>query len=451
MAILSNSVKLPPGRPPAIVGGNLLHYRRDPLGYLMDNARRYGDVVLIMFGKWPGYQINHPDDVQQVLVKQAHKFHKAIIYKSTLSEYLGNGLLISDGDFWRRQRSLAQPAFHHRRVQAYADVMTEYSVQLRESWRAGETRDIAHEMMSLTLFIVAKTLFDADIRGEQNQIAEALEVLLRSVIEQSQKIIHLPDWVPTPARQRKRWSIDTLHEITMDIIRQRRASGEDKGDLLSMLISAESETGERMTDEQVRDEALTIVLAGHETTANALTWTFYLLSEHPEVEARLREEIVSVLGGQPPTLADLPRLTYTEQVIKESMRLYPPAWSFARSAIEETELGGYLIPKHSTVIILPYVIHRDSRWFADPERFDPERFSPERESDIPKYAYLPFGGGPRICIGNAFAMMEAKIILASILQRWRLQRVSNAPVVPEPLVTLRPKGGLPMRITAWEA
>ncbi|XWX04041.1 cytochrome P450 [Aggregatilineales bacterium SYSU G02658] len=449
MTTLTHSIKLPPGRPPAIVGGNLLHYRRDALGYLTDNARRYGDVVLVRFGKYLGYQINHPDDVQQVLVKQAHKFHKAIIYKATLSEYLGNGLLISDGDFWRRQRSLAQPAFHYKRVQAYADVMTEYSLQMRESWRAGETRDIAHDMMSLTLFIVAKTLFDTDIRGEQNQIAEALEVLLRSVIEQSQKIIRLPDWVPTPARQRKRWSIDTLHEITMEIIQQRRASGEDKGDLLSMLISAESETGERMTDEQVRDEALTIVLAGHETTANAMTWTFYLLSEHPEVEARLREEVVRVLGDRPPTLADLPQLTYTEQVIKESMRLYPPAWSFARSVIEEVELGGYTIPKYSTVIILPYVIHRDARWFADPERFDPDRFSPAREASLPKYAYLPFGGGPRICIGNAFAMMEAKLILAAIVQRWRLRRASDAPVVPEPLVTLRPKGGMPMRVEAW--
>ncbi|MFQ3648188.1 MAG: cytochrome P450, partial [Anaerolinea sp.] len=247
-----------------------------------------------------------------------------------------------------------------------------------------------------------------------------------------------------------RWSIDTLHEITMEIIQQRRASGEDKGDLLSMLISAESDTGERMTDEQVRDEALTIVLAGHETTANAMTWTFYLLGEHPEVEARLREEVVRVLGDRPPTLADLPQLTYTEQVIKESMRLYPPAWSFARSVVEEVELGGYLIPKRSTVIILPYVIHRDPRWFTDPERFDPDRFSPERESSIPKYAYLPFGGGPRICIGNAFAMMEAKLILAAIVQRWRLRRASNAPVIPEPLVTLRPKGGMPMRVEAWD-
>jgi cytochrome P450 len=429
------ATRWPPGKPPAFIGGNLLHYRRDPLGYLTQNARDYGDVALIMFGKWPGFQINHPDDVQQVLVKQAHKFHKAIIYKATLSQYLGNGLLISDGDFWRRQRQLAQPAFHTRRIQAYADVMTAFTQQMLERWRPGETRNIAQDMMNLTLYIVAKTLFDADISGESNLVARALEVLLHSVIEQSQMIIRLPDWVPTPARQRKRWSIETLHQVTMDIIQERRAAGVDRGDLLSMLISAQTEDGERMTDDQVRDEALTIVLAGHETTANAMTWTFYLLAQHPDVEERLAAEISEALGGRPPTLADMPRLTYTEQVIKESMRLYPPAWSFARSVLEPVELGGYTLPPRSTVVILPYVIHRDERWFPQPLRFDPERFNPANEE-----------GGPRVCIGNSFAMMEAKIILASVVQRYRLALRPGYQAEPEPLVTLRPRGGMPMQV-----
>jgi len=438
--------KLPQGKPIAFVGGNLLHYRRDPLGFLMSNAEEYGDIVRIMFGKWYGFQLNHPDDVQQVLLKQAHKFHKASIYKSTLAEYLGNGLLISDGDFWRRQRHLAQPAFHTKRIHAYAELMTGFTSQMLDGWKDGQTRNIADDMMKLTLYIVAKTLFDVDVSKESEKIAEALEVLLISVIEQSKVIVRLPSWIPTPARHRKRWSINTLHEVTMNIIQERRASGEDKGDLLSMLLLAKNDDNEGMTDVQVRDESLTIFLAGHETTANAMTWTFYLLSQHPDIEARLLEEVQRVLNGRAPTLADLAQLTYTEQVIKESMRLYPPAWSFARSAREDFEVGDYLLPKYSTIVMIPYVIHRDARWFEDPEAFNPERFSAENEPNIPKYAYLPFGGGARVCIGNSFAMMEAKIILSSIVQRYRLLLATNEPIVPEPLVTLRPQHGMPMTL-----
>jgi cytochrome P450 len=326
--------------------------------------------------------------------------------------------------------------------------MSDFSEAMLDKWRDGETRNIADDMMKLTLYIVAKTLFDSDVSDDSNEVAEALEVLLRSVIEQSQKIIRLPDWIPTPARQRKQWSIETLHHITMQIIRERRASAEDKGDLLSMLLLATNEDGEGMTDEQVRDEALTIFLAGHETTANAMTWTFYLLSQHPHIEERLYAEVSQVLNGRKPTLADVAQLPYTEQVIKESMRLYPPAWSFARSIVEDFEVRGYTLPKRSTVIILPYVIHRDARWFPNPDQFDPERFSSANEANFPRYAYLPFGGGPRICIGNSFAMMEAKIILASVVQRYHLHLPPNTPVTPEPLVTLRPKNGMRMRLQA---
>lgn len=437
-----------PSPPVGWLGGHLLMYRRDPLNFLLRNAREYGDLVRIQLARWFIFQVNHPDDVQQVLTKQAHKFYKAVIYKSTLSEYLGNGLLVSDGDFWKRQRQLAQPAFHTKRIQAYADVMSEYTQRMLAKWADGQRRDIAREMMRLTLYIVAKTLFDADVSGERHKVAKALEVLLHSVIEESQIIVRLPDWVPTPARARKYWSIDTLHDITMGIIKERRASGEDKGDLLSMLLLAEGEGGDRMTDEQVRDEALTLFLAGHETTANALTWALYLLTQHPQIAQRLRDEVDGVLGKRVVTLADLPQLTYTEQVLKEAMRLYPPAWGFARQAVEDVTFAGYDFPKRTNFIIIPYVIHRDPRWFADPERFDPERFNAQNEPNITRYAYLPFGGGPRICIGNSFAMMEAKIILASIMQRFVLTRPSAQPAVPEALVTLRPKGGMPMRLTA---
>lgn len=440
--------RVPPGPPIGWIGGNLLEFRRDAMRFLLHSAREYGDVVRFFFGPWPAYLINHPDDVHQVLVKQVSKFNKSVIYKQTLAEYLGNGLLISDGDYWKRQRRLAQPAFHTQRIAAYAETMSDYSARMLATWQPGQTRNVADDMMKLTLYIVAKTLFDADVSGQSDRVAEALEVLLHSVIEQSQIIIRLPDWIPTPARARKKWSIEALHRFTMDIIRERRASGEDKGDLLSMFLLAQDEDGGGMSDVQVRDEALTIFLAGHETTANALTWTLYLLSQHPEVEARLHEEVDRVLAGRQPGLADVPQLAYTEQVLKESMRLYPPAWSFARQPLENVELGGYTIPARSTVVISSYVIHRDPRFFPDPERFDPERFAPHNEEQIHKYAYLPFGGGPRICIGNNFAMMEAKLILASIAQRYRLRLAPGHRVEPEPLVTMRPKYGMKMILEA---
>lgn len=437
-----------PSPPTSFMGGHLLLYRRDPLRFMLNNARHQGDLVRIQFARWFLFQVNHPDDVQQVLTKQAQKFYKSVIYKSTLSEYLGNGLLISDGDFWKRQRQLAQPAFHTKRIQAYADIMGQYTQRMLAKWEDGQKRDLSREMMRLTLYIVAKTLFDADVSDERHKVAQALEVLLHSVIEQSQIIVRLPDWVPTPARARKNWSIDTLHDITMSIIQERRASGEDKGDLLSMLLLAKNEDGEGMTDVQVRDEALTIFLAGHETTANALTWTLYLLSENPHVAQRLREEVDGVLGKREVTLADLPQLVYTEQVLKEGMRLYPPAWGFGRQAIEDVTFADYTFPKRTNFMLIPYVIHRDARWFDNPERFDPERFNAQNEPNIPRYAYLPFGGGARICIGNSFALMEAKIILASIVQRFELTRTQTQPVQHEALVTLRPKGGMPMRLKA---
>nr|MCU0514899.1 cytochrome P450 [Anaerolineae bacterium] len=376
------TLRRPPGQPPGWIGGNMLQYRRDPLQFLTHTAQRYGDVAVIKFGRYFVYQVNHPEDVHQVLVTQADKFHKAIIYKRVLSDYLGNGLLISDGDFWKRQRKLAQPAFHTRRIEAYAAIMVEYTQRLLAGWAADATRDLATDMMRLTLYIVAKTLFDADVAASSNRVGDALEILLHSVIEQSQKIIRLPEWLPTPARYRKQWSIATLDAVMMQVIEARRAAGEDRGDLLSMLMLAQTEDGQQMTDRQVRDEALTIFLAGHETTANAMTWTFYLLSQHPAVEARLHAELDSVLGGRVPALEDLKALVYTEQVLKP---------------IEDVVIGGYTIPRRDTVLMIPYVIHRDARWFPQPHQFDPERFRPEQEKQLPRYAYMPFGGGPRVC------------------------------------------------------
>lgn len=441
--------KQPPMPPKGLIGGHILSFRGDTrLGFLLQSAQTYGDVVRYDLAGRDVFQLNHPDLVQQILVKQVGKFRKSVTYKRSLSRYLGNGLLISDGDFWKRQRKLAQPAFHATRINAYADTMVDYTLDRINTWQSGETRDIADDMMHITLTIVSKTLFDYDITADSRDIAHALETLLRSVIADADTFIRLPKWIPTPHRRRRRQSIETLHGVVERLISERRASEQDRGDLMSMLLLAQDDEGRGMSNEEVRDEALTIVLAGHETTANALTWTFYLLSQHPAVTERLQNEVDSVLQGRTPTMDDLPNLPYTEQVFKEGLRLYPPAWGFSREANEPVDIGDYVIPQDSTAFVMPYVLHRDPRWFTDPETFDPERFSPEREADIPRYGYIPFGGGPRVCIGNGFAMMEARLILATIVQRYHLALAPGHVVEPEPLITLRPKYGMKMQVTA---
>lgn len=436
----------PPGPPTDFVGGHLLSMRRDSLGFFTSNMHQYGGLVHLKFRKYDAYQVNDPDLVQQVVTTQHRIWHKSVVYKNTLGDYLGDGLLISDGDFWKRQRRLMQPAFHTKRISAYAETMVENTRHMLDTWQTGEQRDIAHDMMELTLWIVGKTLFDVDLRHEQSMIAEALENLLHDVSTESRRVVPIPEWIPTPLKHRKQHTIELLNKVVMPIITERRKNLHDTGDLLSMLLLAEDEDGSKMSDKHVRDEALTLVLAGHETTANALTWTLYLLSQHPEIEAKLQAEVDNVLGNSAATLDDLKHLTYTEMVLKEGMRLYPPAWSFSRQAIEDTQLGDYHIKAKRMAVIIPYAIHRNEEYFPDPERFDPERFNADNEHTIPRYAYLPFGGGPRICIGNAFAMMEAKLILSAIVQRYQLRLAAGHQVVPEPLLTLRPKYGMAMDV-----
>ena len=441
--------KLPPSPKGHPLLGQLGEYQKDSLGYERRVARALGDVVHIRWVNRHAYLISHPDDVKRVLVDDAAKYHKAPIYKQLLSYFLGNGLLTSDGEFWRRQRKLAQPAFHHKRLQAYGAVMVDYTERLLREWTPGETRDIDHDMMRLTLGIVAKTLFDADIERSANRIGEALTALLEVTQARIQSPIEwIPAWLPTPGNRRRREAVQVLDEIVMGMINERRASDEDRGDLLSMLIQAQDDEGQGMTDQQLRDEAVTLVLAGHETTANALTWTWYLLAQHPEVEARLHAEVDVVLGGRAPTVDDLRRLTYTDMVIKEAMRLYPPIPAFARQAIEDTELGGYSVPKDMIISISPNVIHHDPRWYPEPEAFRPERFAKENEKHLPKYAYLPFSGGPRVCIGNSFAAMEAVLALATAAQRYRLRLAPGQRVTPQATLTLRPREGMPMRVEA---
>lgn len=411
-------------------------------------TKQYGDFIYWNF--WPNraFIVNHPDHIHEVLVTKADQFYKAPFYKVMLARFLGNGILVSDGDFWRRQRKLAQPAFHHKRIESYAVNTVDFSLQLMESWRDGQQIDALDEMMKLTLAVVAKSLFDADVSGRSEIVGKSLNELQETSTEQSKSFFSMmmPQWIPTAMNRRQQAATKALDEIIMGFIRERRASGEDKGDLLSMLLAAQDDEGNGMTDKEARDEAITLFLAGYETTSNAMAWTWMLLSQTPEVEAKLHEELDTVLGGRAPTFADLPKLKYTEWVIKEALRLYPPAHGFGRQTVTDVQIGDYTIPKGAIVFIYPYIVHRDSRWFPEPEAFKPERWANDYEKQIPKYAYIPFGGGPRICIGNQFALMEARLILATIAQHYRVRVQAEQPITPEPLITLRPLGGVPARL-----
>ena len=440
---------VPPTPPGNLIVGHLNSYRADPMGYERHVARTYGDIVHMRWVNRHAYFISHPDFVRQVLVDEADKFYKAPIYRTLLSYFLGNGLLTSDGDFWRRQRKLAQPAFHTRRIASYAETMVEYTGRLLEQWQPCQTRDMNRDMMRLTLGIVAKTLFNADIDQEANHIGDALTDILDVTTERMQSPIQvIPDWIPTEGNKRRKAAVRGLDDIVLGMIEQRRTANEDQGDLLSMLMAARDDTDQGMTDQQLRDEAVTIVLAGHETTANALSWTWYLLAQHPEAEARLHAELEGVLSGRTPGFDDLRQLPYADMVIKESMRLYPPIPSIARLAMEDTVIGGYPVPKGMIISMAPHVIHRDPRWFPEPDAFRPERWTREFEKALPKCAYLPFSTGPRICIGNSFASMEAVLILATIAQRYRPVMVPGQAITPHAALTLRPTPNLQMTLEA---
>ncbi len=402
--------------------------------------RDYGDIVTMRYYSFRVYFISHPDYIEQVLVTDNRKFIKGRILRKN-KQLFGNGLLTSEGDFWLRQRRLAQPAFHRGRVASYADTMVRYASRIAKEWRSGEECDIHAEMMRLTLSIVAKTLFDADVDREAKRVGHALEAIMH-LNSDFRKLILTPTWLPTPRKIRATIATAKLNRIIYRFIEERRTSGVDKGDLLSMLLAARDDDGSRMTDRQLRDEAITIFLAGHETTANALAWTWMLLAQNPQVEAKLHEELDRVLGGRPPTVDDLPSLRYTNNVITESLRLYPPAWGMARVAIEDTEIAGYPIPKGCGVSLAQWVVHRDPRWFEAPLEFRPERWEGDLLKRLPRFAYFPFGGGPRQCIGNNFAVMEANLLLATLAQQFRISLVPGREIIPAASITLRPKTGI---------
>jgi cytochrome P450 len=436
----ARGVRRPPGPRPHGLWGNLSEFKRDRLRFLTECARRYGDIVSARLGPLPIVIVNHPDLIEEVLVTRNRHFIKHFSLRQT-RRTLGQGLLTSEGDFWRRQRRLAQPAFHRDRVGSYATVMVAYAERMLAGWRDGQVRDAQADMMRLTLEIVARTLFDADLSGESAEASAAMETLLHCFTARLNAVIKLPESVPTPMNLRLQRAARRLDQIILDIAARRRASREDRGDLLSMLLHAQDEDdGGRMTDRQLRDELMTLFMAGHETTANTLAWAWYFLARHPEAEARLHAE----LSGRAPTHADLPRLTYTDAVITETLRVYPTVWVIGREAIEPCQVGGYEIRVGMTVYMSQWVVHRDARFFDDPESFRPERWIGGLAGRLPRYAYFPFGGGPRVCIGNAFAQMEAVLLLATIARRYRIELQPGAVVRPLATMTLRPDGGLPV-------
>jgi cytochrome P450 len=437
-----------PGPKGNILFGHAGDYSKDALKFEREMFERYGDVVAIRFANMKVFMMRHPDHVHQVLVSEASKFHKSPVYRMVLGRFLGEGLLTSEGSFWRRQRSMTQPAFHTKRIGSYGDVMVEYTDRLMDEYQPGAVRNINQDMMRLTLNIVSKTLFDAEMDANAGRVNEALTAVLHASNETMNSGFIIPQWVPIPRNRRMAKAVRELDAIINEIITERRKSNDDKGDLLSMLLQTEDADGERMTDKQVRDEAVTIFLAGHETTANALTWAWYLLSQHPEIEAKLHEEIDNVLAGRTPTLTDLRQLEYTEMVLKEAMRLYPPVPSIGRQAIEDVEIGDVHVEKDRIIMISPMVLHNDPRWWDNPNEFRPERFAKGSEEPRHKHAYLPFGGGPRVCIGNNFAIMEGVLVLAAMAQRYQMRFVADNPVIPNAAITLRPTHAMHMRLEA---
>jgi cytochrome P450 len=425
----------------------VLSFWRDPTGTALRLARDHGDYASFRFGRWLEVLVNDPEGIRQVLAVDHRRYRKGQALQEA-RRVLGDGLLTSEGDAHRRQRRLLQPIFTNRRIGAYAGAMAACADLAQSRWRDGTVLDVHAEMTRLTLAIVGQTLFDADVEGEAAEIGEALTTAIAAVNRLTFPYGHLWERLPLPSVRRFHAATERLDSTIYRLIGERRA-GRTGDDLLSLLLAARDDEGDGagMSDRQVRDEAMTLFLAGHETTANLLAWTWLLLAQSPEAEERLHEELERVVGGRLATLGDLPALEYTDRVISEALRLYPPVWLFSRVALEDVELGGYRLPEGTGVVLSQWVTHHDPRWYPDPWRFDPERWTPAAQQGRPQHAFFPFAGGPRVCIGEGFARMEAKLVLATIASRWRLARVDGHRAGLDAKITLRPKGGLPMLVS----
>jgi cytochrome P450 len=423
----------------------------DPLGLFTDWAHRYGDIFHYRVFHRHIYFINHPDLIKEVLVTRAPSFIKGEAVRAN-RRIFGNGLLSNEGSSWLQQRRLIQPAFHHSHIASYASIMVEYTERMLSNWHDGESRDIHQDMMRLTLEIVAMALFSVQIASDKDRVALALDTLME--LSMGARMILPAAFRRIPTRDNRRYECATreLDNIVYGLIRERQsnpaaASLHAFEDLLGTLLKARYEDGSAMPTEQLRDEVMTLLLAGHETTAVSLSWVWLLLSQHPEAEQKLWAELRTVLNGRSPRLDDLPNLPYTERVVKEAMRLYPPVWAIVRTAVKECEIGGYRVPAKSPVIMSQWVMHRDHRYYDQPDLFLPDRWLDERCKTAPRFSYFPFGGGPRICIGASFAQTEAALVLATIAQRYQIRVTSTAPIEPAPSITLRPRHGIPVTLT----
>ncbi len=437
----------PPGPRALPVLGPIFDYTKDPLGFIESCVRDHGDVVSVDFLGTPTYVLQHPEHIEHVLVTRHRHYAKDAFQRDLLGgRLLGKGLLTNEGEPWLRQRRLIQPAFHRQRLAGYGRVMAEHARHVLASWRDGEVRDVNADMMRLTLGIVIKSLFDLELHGE----AETVGPSLARVMEHFARLQSLifPDWLPTPENLGYRAALEQLDALVSSLIRRRREVGGGSADLLSVLLEVQDEDGQRMNDRQIRDEVMTLMLAGHETTSITLAFCLHLLARHPEAAASLHQELDAVLGGREPAVEDLPALPFTDSVVKESLRLYPPAWSIGREALEDDEIGGWPIPKGAVVMLNPWTVHRDARFYEEPLAFRPRRWMDGLEQRLPRFAWFPFGGGPRLCIGMGFALMETRLVLAALAQRFRFERAPGDEVELLPSVTLRPRHGVKVRVHA---
>ena len=432
-------------REPPLVG-SISAFRNDRLRLSLRLAE-LGEVGGMHFATLPLIQFNKPEYVPIILLEHANEVNKGR-FNTVLRPLLGNGLLLSEGEFWRSQRKRMAPAFQPRQVSTYADNMAREAERLQQTWADGATLDLRQQMTALTMSIIGKILFDADVFSETDELGAAITTILAHVSTILSHLLAPPLSWPTPRNRRTRQAISTLRTRMRQMIEERRANPAERHDFLSLLVQARDEDGTAMSEEQVIDECVTLFVAGHETTAVLLTWAWYLLCQHPAVYDQVQAEVEQALHGRTPTFADLASLPYCLQVIKETLRLYPPAYMVIREASRDLEIGGYRARKGTVLLISLYAMHRQSAYFPDPERFDPERFTPEREQQLPRYVYLPFGAGPRSCIGNHLAMMEAQVILATLAQRTRFTLVPGQTIAPDSTTSLTLRPSAPVRVVA---
>jgi cytochrome P450 len=435
----------PPGPKNRGIVGNFPLGSRDPLGLYTQWARKYGDIFYYRAFSRHIYFLNNPDFAKYVLVTKYQGFIKGEAVRFN-RRIFGNGLLTNEGDSWLQHRRLIQPSFHRNRIESYGNMMVSYTERMMAAWHEGEVRDIHLDMMRLGLEIVAKALFNVEIASERDRVSVALNAVQELNSGGRMLLPSLLRFLPTPGNLRYEHAARQLDDIVYNLIRRRRAYGQIADDLLYMLLEAQHEGGS-MSDEQLRDEVMTLLLAGHETTAVSLSWAWYLLAKYPEVEKKLWSELRRVLNGRSPKIQDLTELPYTERVIKEAMRLYPPSWAIVRNSLKDCDIGGYHVPAGATIMMSQWVMHRDPRYYDEPERFNPDRWLDDRAKGISKFAYFPFGGGPRTCIGASFATMEAVLVLATIAQRYQIRVAPDWPVEPLPTITLRPKHGIKVVLT----